>query len=107
LFLIIFLGGKTPEVGSRTYTDIMREQMLKGEENEMRKRILEKAKDGTLHKTSNGEVRDSATSRKRGRWDQTVSESFVPAKVAATPSSAATPTWEDVSIAFYSFFPNY
>lgn len=29
-------GGKTPDVGSRTYTQIMREQMLKGEESEVR-----------------------------------------------------------------------
>lgn len=94
-------GGKTPDVGSRTYTDIMREQMLKGEETELRRKILEKSKEGTLVKTSssNGESAPSKEGgRKRGRWDQTVSDSFVPAKVAATPSSAATPTWEDVSM---------
>ncbi|KAH8323535.1 hypothetical protein KR067_013215, partial [Drosophila pandora] len=94
-------GGKTPDVGSRTYTDIMREQMLKGEETELRRKILEKSKDGTLVKSSssNGESAPSKEGgRKRGRWDQTVSDSFVPAKVAATPSSAATPTWEDVSL---------
>jgi len=28
-------GGKTPDVGSRTYTDIMREQQLRGEEKEV------------------------------------------------------------------------
>lgn len=28
-------GGKTPDFGSRTYTEIMREQMLKGEEAEV------------------------------------------------------------------------
>ncbi|KAH8333582.1 hypothetical protein KR059_000993, partial [Drosophila kikkawai] len=95
-------GGKTPDVGSRTYTDIMREQMLKGEETELRRKILEKTKDGTLVKSStssssaNGESSaPKEGARKRGRWDQTVSDSFVPAKVAATPSSAATPTWED------------
>ncbi|XP_059221852.1 splicing factor 3B subunit 1 isoform X1 [Stomoxys calcitrans] len=88
-------GGKTPDVGSRTYTDIMREQMLKGEESELRKRIMEKSKDGTLLKTVPDPPKEGG--RKRGRWDQTVSDSFVPAKVAATPSSAATPTWEEVS----------
>lgn len=30
-----FAGGKTPDVGSRTYTDIMKEQMLRGEETEV------------------------------------------------------------------------
>ncbi|XP_055840531.1 splicing factor 3B subunit 1 isoform X1 [Episyrphus balteatus] len=88
-------GGKTPDVGSRTYTDIMREQLLKGEENELRKKIVEKSKDGTLMKAVNGDGSKQPEQRKRGRWDQTVSESFVPAKVAATPSSAATPNWED------------
>jgi hypothetical protein len=28
-------GGKTPDVGQRTYTEIMREQLLKGEEAEV------------------------------------------------------------------------
>ncbi|XP_065366144.1 splicing factor 3B subunit 1 isoform X1 [Calliphora vicina] len=87
-------GGKTPDVGSRTYTDIMREQMLKGEESELRRKIIEKSKDGTLLKTVPDPPKEGG--RKRGRWDQTVSDSFVPAKVAATPSSAATPTWEEV-----------
>lgn len=30
-----FAGGKTPDVGSRTYTEIMKEQMLRGEETEV------------------------------------------------------------------------
>lgn len=64
----------------------------------LRRKIIEKSKDGTLVKTTNGEAaRPQPDTRKRGRWDQTVTESFVPAKVASTPSSAATPTWEDVS----------
>ena len=96
-------GGKTPDVGSRTYTDIMREQMLKGEESELRRRIIEKSKEGTLVKSSNGESSSKEGGRKRGRWDQTVSDSFIPAKVSATPSSAATPTWEDVSTHKFTF----
>lgn len=32
---ILITGGKTPDIGSRTYTEIMREQMLKGEETEV------------------------------------------------------------------------
>ncbi|KAI9582133.1 splicing factor 3B subunit 1 [Glossina fuscipes] len=86
-------GGKTPDIGSRTYTDIMREQMLKGEENELRRKIIDKSKDGSLVKTSSDLPKESG--RKRGRWDQTVSDSFVPAKVVSTPSSLATPIWED------------
>lgn len=38
LVLLVFgciPGGKTPDVGSRSYTEIMREQMLKGEEVEV------------------------------------------------------------------------
>lgn len=94
-------GGKTPDIGSRTYTDIMREQMLKGEESELRLKIMEKSKDGTLQKTAPEPPKEGG--RKRGRWDQTVSESFVPAKtVAQTPSSAATPTWEEVNILYHN-----
>lgn len=69
----------------------------------MRKKIQEKSKDGTLVKSTNGDA-SRAEPRKRGRWDQTVSESFVSAKgaVPPTPSSAPTPQWdrEDVSIIY-------
>lgn len=94
MFIFIFLtGGKTPDVKSRTYTEIMREQQLRGEEAELRKKIQEKAKDGTLKVSSNG---DSSQAKKRGRWDQTIEEQFVPAK--KTASGALTPTWDtDVS----------
>lgn len=34
-FSCIFAGGKTPDIGSRTYTEIMREHFLKGEESEV------------------------------------------------------------------------
>merc|ERR1719211_62756 len=37
-------GGKTPEVGSRGYVDIMREQSLKSQEADFRKQMAEKAK---------------------------------------------------------------
>ncbi|XP_031624430.1 splicing factor 3B subunit 1 isoform X1 [Contarinia nasturtii] len=86
-------GGKTPDVTSRTYTQIMREQMLAGEETELRKKIQEKSKDGTLVKSSNGDASKAAEPRKRGRWDQTIDDQFVPAKKAA---GAVTPTWNDV-----------
>lgn len=75
---------------------------------QLRKKIAEKSKDGTLQKHSSSSNGDSlgVTQRKRGRWDQTIDEQFVPASssapkkkaVEATPSSAPTPTWgEDVS----------
>ncbi|XP_018562701.1 splicing factor 3B subunit 1 isoform X2 [Anoplophora glabripennis] len=73
----------------------MKEQMLKGEENEIRKKIFEKAKDGSL-KITNGEAK--STPKKRGRWDQTVDEVVVPTKKKtlsiSTSSNAATPVWE-------------
>lgn len=66
---------------------------------QVRKKILEKAKDGSL-KVTNGEAKSAP--KKRGRWDQTVEESPVPAKKktlgVATNSSATTPLWDaDVS----------
>uniref|UniRef100_A0A224X5B3 Putative splicing factor 3b subunit 1 n=1 Tax=Panstrongylus lignarius TaxID=156445 RepID=A0A224X5B3_9HEMI len=76
-------GGKTPDIGSRTYTEIMKEQMLRGEENEIRKKMSEKAKEGTL-KVTNGEVK----AKKRGRWDQTVDTEVIPKKKVADA------TWE-------------
>lgn len=71
---------------------------------QLRKKILEKAKDGSLK--VNGETKTAP--KKRGRWDQTVEESPVPAKkktlgvattTASTASSgASTPLWDgDVS----------
>lgn len=59
----------------------------------MRKKIQEKSKDGTLVKSSNGDATKASEPRKRGRWDQTIDDQFVPAKKAA---GAATPTWNDV-----------
>lgn len=97
----------------------MREQLLKGEETEvttfgtidsselfllkslfrlqLRKKIQEKSKDGTLVKSSsNGDALKSASEqRKRGRWDQTIDDQFVPAKKVA---GSATPTWNDVEV---------
>ncbi|XP_043471076.1 splicing factor 3B subunit 1 isoform X1 [Leptopilina heterotoma] len=81
-------GGKTPDVGSRTYTEIMREQQLKGEETEIRRKLVEKARDGTLK--SNGETK--VAPKKRGRWDQT-DDAPTPKK---STSAAATPTsWDN------------
>ncbi|KAJ3642146.1 hypothetical protein Zmor_024955 [Zophobas morio] len=88
-------GGKTPDLNARGYTQIMKEQMLKGEEHELRKKILEKSKDGSL-KSTNGEVKSAP--KKRGRWDQTVDEVVVPNKKktlsVSTNSGAVTPVWD-------------
>lgn len=60
----------------------------------MRKKILEKAKDGSL-KVSNGDSTKPSEPKKRGRWDQTIDDQFVPAKKMA---GAATPTWGDSDV---------
>ncbi|KRT83675.1 HEAT domain-containing protein, partial [Oryctes borbonicus] len=63
--------------------------------SQIQKKILEKAKDGSL-KIVNGEAK--TTQKKRARWDQTVEESFVPAKKktlsVVNNSNAATPVWD-------------
>ena len=80
-------GGKTPEVGSRGYADIMREQSLKSQEADYRKQIAEKAKDGSLKVSeSNGANGAKAAPKRRGRWDQTSDET--PSKTAKTPASS-------------------
>lgn len=61
----------------------------------MRKKIIEKSKDGTLNKNSSNGDGSKGEQRKRGRWDQTIDDQFVPAKKIA---GGATPSWEnDVS----------
>lgn len=35
---MVILGGKTPDIGSRTYTEIMKEQYLRAEETEVSKK---------------------------------------------------------------------
>lgn len=70
---------------------------------QLRKKIIEKSKDGTLNKnsSSNGDG-SKGEQRKRGRWDQTIDDQFVPAKKIAAGS--ATPSWEnDVSVNRFYF----
>ncbi|EEB13765.1 U2 snRNP component prp10, putative [Pediculus humanus corporis] len=78
-------GGKTPDVGSRSYTEIMKEQMLRGEESEVRKKIAEKSKDGTL-KITNGDTNNKVVAgmKKRGRWDQVQDVEVAPSKKKIT-----------------------
>ena len=78
-------GGKTPEVGSRGYAEIMREQQLKGTEADFRKQMAEKAKDGTLKAVDTNGAAKAAPKRK-GRWDQTQDET--PSKAAKKPAAA-------------------
>ncbi|UYV68384.1 SF3B1 [Cordylochernes scorpioides] len=64
-------GGKTPDDTSRTYQVIMREQALNKDQNDLRKKLHDKAKAGELKPvaSSNGEAPKPA--RKR-RWDDAV-----------------------------------
>lgn len=74
----------------------MKEQILKGEETELRKKLVEKSKDGSLKAATNGEAKSG--SKKRGRWDQTVEESPVPSKkktLGVSSSGATTPIWDN------------
>nr|CAD7407387.1 unnamed protein product [Timema cristinae] len=73
----------------------MKEQLLHGEETELRKKLVEKSKDGTLKAVSNGDIgKTSSAPKRKGRWDQTTGEE--------TPTSTPTPakkktsnsTWE-------------
>lgn len=68
---------------------------------QLRKKIQEKSKDGSLVKASNGDAVKAAEPRKRGRWDQTIDEQFVPAKKAA---GSHTPTWNDVEVSIIFIF---
>lgn len=68
---------------------------------QLRKKIQEKAKDGTLVVTSsnssNGDGHNKTEVRKRGRWDQTVNQATeVPAKKAALLPMA--PSWEAADV---------
>ena len=58
-------GGATPDVGSRGYSQIMKETMLKKDEVDLQRQMRDKAKDGTLKVAP--EPRQ--TQKRRGRWD--------------------------------------
>ncbi|KFB37807.1 AGAP000178-PA-like protein [Anopheles sinensis] len=75
-------GGKTLDVGSRTYKEIRREQIMKGEEEQLRRKILEKAKDGTLKITSKG------SHNHHSQLDQALEEHSM------TQKEFLVPTWE-------------
>lgn len=59
-YYILFLitGGKTPDIGSRTYTEIMREQMFKGEEAEVKFKHLTNIIYKNLQNDRNTDIRD-------------------------------------------------
>lgn len=99
----------------------MREQRIKGEEAEvssflwqiigsfvlkmyicifmqLRKKIQEKSKEGTLKVNAS---ENGSAPKRRGRWDQTVEDAFVPAK--KTAAGSATPTWGDGDVSFVVF----
>ena len=85
-------GGATPDIGSRGYSQIMREQNLKAEEADLQKQMKERAKEGTL------KVVEKAPKR-RGRWDMTTEEtpSKTPKKGAETPTSTPSSASGDTS----------
>lgn len=114
---LLTTGGKTPDVNSRTYAHIIREQQLRAEEQEVTKfstisfeftnlilgqvrlKLAEKAKEGTLKVVSapsNGEAKTEAPRKRSARWDQTGDAD------ATTPAAPAAPaalvvkkkTWE-------------
>nr|CAG4648472.1 EOG090X00GC [Polyphemus pediculus] len=94
-------GGKTPLAGARTFEQIVREQQLRAEDQEVRRKIAEKAKDGTLKAVTtsslNGDSKESGSRKRSARWDQTGDDG--PTAAAATPVSIPTPkkkmpTWE-------------
>ncbi|XP_055329437.1 splicing factor 3B subunit 1-like isoform X2 [Paramacrobiotus metropolitanus] len=80
------MGGKTPDVASRTFSHVMREQGVKRDTQEVRQQLAEKAKAGELHSVGNGEAKPAA--KKRARWD--VATPDVTA-VASVSGSEATP----------------
>lgn len=70
---------------------------------QLRKRLAEKAKDGTLK--ANGEPK--LIQRKRGRWDQTDDPSPSQKKLSGTVTGAATPTsWDNADVCLCDIFIN-
>ncbi len=88
-------GGATPDVGSRGFADIMREQQLKAKEADLNKQMKEKAKEGTLKvvdaNASNGASGPGPRTapKRRGRWDVTAEET--PSKTVKKPEASTTP----------------
>ncbi|KAH9630691.1 hypothetical protein HF086_003982 [Spodoptera exigua] len=67
-----------------------------GKTPDLRKKLLERAREGTLKPVaqSNGEATKPASKRK-GRWDQSSEDTPVAKKtVSATPTSQTTPSWD-------------
>ena len=81
-------GGATPDIGSRGYGQIMREQNLKAQEADYQKQMRDKAKDGTLKVVE----QPKAAPKRRGRWDMTTEETPSKAKKtgSTTPTAPAT-----------------
>lgn len=77
-------GGATPDINSRGYSQIMREQMLRRDQADLERQMRDKAKDGTLKVVQKQpaaapqqQQQPRPGQRKRGRWDV--------ASVASTP----------------------
>nr|CAG4642280.1 EOG090X00GC [Evadne anonyx] len=89
-------GGKTPDVGSRTYAHIIREQKLNVEEHEVRRKLADKAKDGTLKISADANGDSKAVPRKKShRWDQTGEEQATATTPLVAPvQKKKVSTWE-------------
>ncbi len=90
-------GGATPDVGSRGFGDIMREQQLRAREADLQKQMKDKAKEGTLKVVDQNAGSAPAAGvrtapKRRGRWDMTAEETPSKAvkKPSATPAEGST-----------------
>lgn len=65
---------------------------------------MQRTASGNGDGTSKVQAAGAPEARKRGRWDQTVDEQFVPAKKPSAAAGAATPqSWADVEVTLQCF----
>ncbi|XP_022647565.1 splicing factor 3B subunit 1-like isoform X1 [Varroa jacobsoni] len=81
-------GGKTPDMQSRTYAHIMKEQAVRRDEADLKRKLQDKDKAGELHVKNGAE----ATEKKRRRWDVQDTPSTGPKKRLAGWEQAETPS---------------
>lgn len=84
-------GGATPDVGSRGYADVMREQQLRHTEADLNRQMKDRAKEGTLKVVDTNISQGVRTApKRRGRWDVTTDET-PSKKVTGTPNAGDAP----------------
>ena len=79
-------GGATPDVGSRGFADVMREQQLRHKEADFNKQMKDRAKEGTLKAVDTNASAPRSAPKRRGRWDVQTDE---------TPSKTTKKTAEE------------